>query len=253
MARFSAPQSSKGEAYLWGPFAPPQRSLGSSPAPSYAEAVLADNPVAYYPLAANANDASGHGYDGVVTGGSFTTAPSSATPAAFSGCYANGPGEYITLPSGVNPSGWTALSVEAWVAETSGATSYNGRMVANAHTDETGHGFELFFSASGNDPGFMAAGGAGFVQSTATTTAGWHYYAGTYDGATGSSLLYLDNVYQAAKPASPSVPAAAHNVAIGYDPSYDGDFVIGYIAQVAIYSGVLTAAQISAHYAAAGS
>ncbi len=215
---------------------------------TYASVVLADAPVAYYPLATNGDDASGNGYNATPTNVTWETAATAGTgwPAAFAGAAGlNGSSSFLSMPSGVNPSGWTALSVEAWV-EFTGSTGGNPRWVANGHTDSDGHGFELFTSGGESNPEFVTAGTGGAGDSTTATTTGWHFLAGTYDGTT--QILYLDGVAVASAAAGgTAVQAAAHPPAIGYNPSYSGDYVPGLEAQVAIYHGVLTPTQIAAH------
>ncbi len=215
----------------------------------YWQAVLADNPVVFMPLANGPIDVSGHGYDGTATNVTWNPSPAAALPSGFIGAAQVTGNGYVELPTAVNPGGWTALSVEIWGAY-NGATTENPRWAANGHTDETGHGFEAFTALNENNPTWAAAGTALATSTGSATASGWHQMVGTFDGAT--NILYLDGVAVASAAAgSTSIAATSHPVAIGYNPSYGSDFVNGWLAGFSMYSGVLSAARVAAHYSAA--
>jgi hypothetical protein len=219
------------------------------PISPYWQAVLDDTPYVFMPLANGPTDVSGHGYNGTATNVTWNPDPAVAIPSGFIGVAQVTGNGYVTLPSTVNPSGWTQLSVEVWVAY-NGTTTQNPRWVANGHTDTDGHGFEVFTADTVDNPTWAAAGTALATDTGSAVSTGMHQLIGTFDGTT--NILYLDGVAVASALAqNTTVQGSAHPIAIGYNPSYSGDYVNGWIAAFSMYSGTLSPARASAHYHAA--
>jgi hypothetical protein len=283
-----------------------------------ANPVLADNPIAFWPL----NDTSGPvvdvvtdpqqigaGYDASTYGianhvsptGDFRCiqGPGSASMNGadeapnMAPCF-NGSSSYMSVDGQCKSDGasagcstdalgntWPPSSSPASTHFTVGAwfyfTGYTGnpRVVASDHTDCTNKGFQLEVD-SGGGSGFFDVGNGTAISGCDPTpnpvpTARWVnpvplnqwvFYAGTYDGQTISA--YLDGqlvgqetcgsaTFTCNQPVTPPGSGCAScYVSIGYNPSYGGDFVDGYMADIALYGQTLNASQIEAQFEAVG-
>ena len=213
--------------------------------------VLSDGPSVYFPLtdgpgSLTAANAVGSGV-GTVTGGVTFGQPGvvasdpSQTAALFDGTTGH-------VSTTFNPSGLTALTVEAWINCNNITPTSQKRIAANDHTDVSHLGFQLttapFNLYVGNGTTYAQAGN-GSVPLT-----GRHHLVGTWDGAT--IRAYLDGAQLPSTAAlTGTLAAGGYGTAIGYDPAYSGDYFNGAITHVALYPTALTAARIQAHYQAA--
>jgi len=73
----------------------------------------------------------------------------------------------------------------------------------------------------------------------------WHHLAGTYDGS--NLRIYVDGVLRGPVPTTRSVPAATMPLTLGAWSSGAGNRPAG-VADVAVYTSALSAAQVQAHY-----
>lgn len=200
-----------------------------------------------------AADSSGNGYTGTATSVTFgETGPVTGNTA---GSF-NGTSSAVTTT--LNPSGWNALSVVGWYNfnGTFPATT-NPRIVANDHTDQPGddNGFELFIAGADTTSGVYWYVGNGSVAASVTVpnvghASGWHMLVGVYDGS--SIYVYQDGavIGSASAPGGP-VSKGSNGVGIGFDPAYTGDYVAGYLAEVAVFDAVLSPVAIQRLYASA--
>lgn len=217
------------------------------PTNSYSAAVVADNPISYWPLTDPSGSTTAVDLRGSTTGflqGGVTAAavpgPVSGTTAmSFDGSNCSG----ISLDSGAASLAPTTMTVEAWArsSSTSGGILFRWR----------DFGYGLYPDDFGLYPN--GSGASAFVNANPTSDGNWHYLVGTYDG--NSIDLYIDGALAASTPGSGSpFYGGANQVAIGRDadacdgivPSFSGD-----IGQVAVYGYALSATQVAAHYAAA--
>jgi Concanavalin A-like lectin/glucanases superfamily len=224
-------------------------SASASGSPSaYEQAVLADHPVSYWPLTDPAGSSSVQDLTGLTPGvaeggataGSVPGPIAGTTAFSFDGQSCSG----VNLDSGASSLAQPNMSVEAWVQTTSGSNGIVFRWRS--------HGYGLYPTDFSLYPGGNGAGAS--ISTTPAGDGAWHYIVGTYDGS--NIDFYVDGVLAASTPATgtPQYDPPGY-VAIGRDanacdgvvPSFQGN-----IAQVATYSYALTAAQVAAHYAAAG-
>lgn len=217
---------------------------------TYDQAVLADTPLAYWPLnetsGTTANDLSGNGHNGTYAGG-FTLGQTGIGDGETAVAFNGSTGKVTTTLN----QAFTAMSVEIWVTNWTGQ---NGRIIANSHTDSDNDGFQ--FMSSAGSPAPMASVIMNVGKGTANSFAdavkpanGQHYFAATYDGTT--ITFYIDAVSSATQAFTGTVASGTANVGLAFNPAYNGDFFAGTIAKAAIYSHALTPTRISAHYAAA--
>jgi len=208
-------------------------------------AILADNPLLYWPLddatGPAASDASGHGNPGVYSGQFFTQqrGPESGTFATLF----NGVGEVASLnpsPQRVEP--WT---IEVWVAQVNlyqvgGALAYNGAGNAN------GSGLVwIAGNINDNQVGLSRGGVAIFASGYSVQDGLWHQYV-TTRSAVPQITIYVDGAV-----VQPLQAGGAINAIPAGGLFHAGPGTIAereYVAHVALWNSVLTAAQISAHF-----
>ena len=221
------------------------------PATAYWKAVVADSPVAYYPLGANANDASGNGYNATAQSGvTFGV----AAPAGFgwdvmaSGAATSGA---VVLPDAVDFTGWTGATWEAWVARRAMATVHNQIQAWYTSdyppSDNSGVAVQDGFANGGSAPSNLnmaVGGGTGYSQSSPqwATGSGLHHVAVTIDSA--ALTWYTDGqvVATAGGLASLAMGPAPLQIKQGGQPAL--------FAQQAMYSGALSSARVAAHFQA---
>lgn len=223
---------------------------------SYSNAVMALNPVAYWPLqetnqppprpfATNegtAGSAYNGAYSGIVTLGNTGALPGDPdTSASFAG---NG---VVDVPFGSKLSIQAPFSVEVWALSTNTGTAC---VVSAGHFGSPRSGwllynnigslwdFRLYNQNGGNLSLELPSGG--------TADTNWHHIVAVFDGVNGT--LYVDGAL-----------VAGPTAATGYVPDTDGDLNIGQradgsfqftggIDEVAIYTNALSASDIAAHY-----
>jgi hypothetical protein len=216
---------------------------------SFDAAVVADHPLAYWPLTetngSTAFDLVG-GYNGTYAGGvtlgrpgvplAGFTAPSHA--ALF-----DGTSGYVDIPSG--PFNITnAITTVAWV-NVPAVPHFSGII---------GHG-DSSWRMSINESGQPAGSDDGSDTTSPTSIVGsnWHIVAFTYTGVpnvTNNGSLYVDGVL-AAQSTIPAVMGNQLDVYIGGAPDYGDDRLLpGGIAHAAIFTNLLSPAQVSALYQA---
>jgi hypothetical protein len=221
----------------------------SMPPPgSYASAIVSNNPLAYWPL----NETNGliaydpvGGFNGIYVGG-VTLGQAGAPQPGFAppNCSAlfDGTSGYVDIPEG--PFNITnAITIAAWV-----------NVPATPHfSGVVGHGdssWRLSVSGSG-DPGASDANAGDATSPTSIVGTGWHMMAYTFTGVPGISnngSLYVDGVLKA-HDTVPLPPGSSYDVWIGGSPDYStGRLLPGSIAQAAIFTNALSAAQVSALY-----
>jgi hypothetical protein len=216
---------------------------------SISSAILADNPLLYWPLddatGPAASDASGNGNPGVYNGQFFThqRGPESGTFAALF----NGVGEVASLnpsPQRVEP--WT---IEVWVAQVNlyqlgGALAYNGNGAAN------GSGLVWIAGNINNNKLSLTRGGiANFDTGFNVQDGLWHQYVATRS-AVPQIQVFVDGAVVA-----PLQAGGGINAIPATEKYHAGPGVIAereYVAHVALWASVLTAAQIAAHFTGRG-
>lgn len=247
-----------------GAFAPPQglaMGSGGPPIPpqnAYDQAVLADNPKAWYKLAANADDSSGNGYNGTAQSGvTFgVTAPDGFGFAALaSGAATSGA---VTLPSAVDFTGWTGATWEAWVARRDLATSTGQLQVwytPNANLFSTNSGLIIGVGyIGGSEPndwavrigtGSSSPGPSPFQWAVGS---GLHHFVVTVDA--NAMIGYVDGAVAFSQGGVSSLAMGSAPLALNTLGGGNTSTIPDLFAQQAMYSGALTAARVSAHYQA---
>ncbi len=185
--------------------------------------------VAYYPFNGNANDESGNGNNGTVSGATLTTDRFGNANSAY---YFNGQNAVITTTKGHFGLD-NKLSISLWVNIPAGTSNTE---------------YFVYCSDGGvwqqGDQIGLAIFHPGTASASATITyGGWHHFAGTFDGTT--IRAYLDGtpagVYNWPGPLSD----AGEALRFGY---YNNVYWQGNLDDVRIYNYTLSASEIQALY-----
>ncbi|MGH8023399.1 MAG: GH92 family glycosyl hydrolase, partial [Limisphaerales bacterium] len=224
--------------------------LGPAPG-SYAAAIAGAMPIAYWPLSETngqiARDLVG-GNNGAYIGGVTLGEPgppgAGFGPADYSANF-NGTSGYVDVPEG--PLNITnAITVMAWV-DVPASSNFRGVI---------GHGDASWrMTIGGNgDPGASDANQGDATSSSSIVGTGWHMMAYTFNGVpntTNNGSLFVDGKL-VAHDTVPAVPGDGDDVWIGGSPDYGVSRLLpGNIAQAAVFTNALSAAQILALYNAA--
>lgn len=210
---------------------------------TYASLVLGDGPNDYYRLdeasGATAQDSSGNGHNGTITG----TPTYQVSPGAIVGDTDTAMGfsntQSIVVPTAGIPTGNNPFSVELWfliTATPSGFPCLFGMGVAGTRTH-----WSIYLNNAGKL--YLETGGGQVGYPTPSLNA-WHHVVGTWDGTT--MTMWLDGVASTGTPGAMNLSYGA--VQIGMD--YNGaNHFTGTLDEVAVYAVCLTADQVAAHSA----
>jgi autotransporter-associated beta strand protein len=219
---------------------------------SYSATVMHAGPLAYWPLNEStgpvAYDLAG-GYDGAYTGGCTLAQPGIANGGfGFSGSYGalfDGTSGYVQIPQG--PFNLTnALTIMAWVKVP--ATPHFSGVVGRGDSS-----WRLSVNASGK-PGADNAHVYGDVTAPASIVGtNWHMLVYTCTGipnVTNNGRLYVDGAVCGTNTVG-TLPGNSSDVWIGGSPDYGTARLLpGSIAQVAVFTNALSAAQVQSLYQA---
>lgn len=230
----------------------------------YAAAVIADNPVGYWRLGEAAGPTALDSWganDGTYFGNeTFGLSGALARDANTSVDFAGDGASLVRVPynpgfnGGLDANGsWT---VECWVRPDFDAATEAGLFaVPVASVDLTANRSGYFFLEQpdgwqlrlGNASGYLSGwnGAAGSVGGVAQANT-WYHLVGEYDGAAANGYVYVNG----AQVKSAAVSGLANNGAATFNIGDRGDGApfAGRVDEVAVYSGVLSASRIAAHY-----
>ncbi|WP_239634017.1 LamG domain-containing protein [Paenibacillus sp. H1-7] len=236
---------------------------------SYDTAVLADNPVGYWPLSTTVTaDQSGHGLNGTFTGSpTNTTMPNGDAAPVF-----NGVDQYFTIPDNdyleVTRTG--VLTVEAWVrpdvlqfshSESSGYVHWMGKGTSGQHswvarmynlTNQENRPNRI----SGYSFNLTGGLGAGSYFQDTVTAGQWIHYTLTINTTntsstypTGYTKIFKNGVQRDQDKLSDYNIVPGNGTAPMRIATRDlASFFEGAIGKVAVYDYELTPAQLAAHY-----
>lgn len=213
--------------------------------------VLADSPLAFWqmqePSGTNAADSSGNGRDGTYTGGitlnqaSLLAGDATLKSALFT---AAGNGRVLTTYSPFAAA--TARSYDGWAKRADNAALYT--LIAGDDSVTGKNPLLRIASGSNNILWFSDTDAASVTWTNAAPGAGTAFYwALTWSGASAIPELFINAVSQGAL-LSP-IDMQTRQFEIGAFAGAGSPFN-GNQSHVAIYNGVLTGGQISAHYSA---
>jgi len=203
--------------------------------------------VGWWPLNGNANDSSGNGYNGTVTGATLVPGQNGTTNGAyaFNGVAAN---QYIGTTSTMGM-GITNATLSCWVYNPT-ATNY-GQFLKMSYASSTGYGIGIgganFASGAPGTNIVMLYEGVRWIPTTTALGTGWHYVAMVIDG-NGTPYAYKDGAQVSGSYAGSSAVAPTAGLGIG-----GGDatrYFNGQIDDVRVYNRALSANEIASLYSA---
>ncbi len=224
-------------------------------------AVLADSPYLLWRLqektGTTAADTSGKGHAGTFSNSPVLGQASPITGEPTDVAFGTGTNGYVTTTAAATNS--TTFSVEAWVKTTSTA---GGRLIgfgdSAAGTASTKAECQLYLAPNGKvELGLNNTTKVAIASATAVNNGAWHYVVGTYSPAAGAKL-YVDGTLSASGTgATPTTFSgywrAGAEALTGWPANPTSNYLTGTIDEVAVYTTALSAARVSAHYAAATS
>jgi hypothetical protein len=192
--------------------------------------------VGHWKLDNDAQDNSGNGNNGTLTGGP-TWAAAGRIGAALS---LDGVDDYVNCGNGANLNITDKVTLSAWVKTGDAANSEHNPFVVKGDTSyalkhNTGNTIEFFIY----DGTWYAANSA--VLTTAFNNE-WHHVAGTYDGV--QLKVYVDGVLAGSRLHTGVIASAAYDVNIGRDAQNTTRLYKGLIDDVRIYQGALPKSEI---------
>jgi hypothetical protein len=220
----------------------------------YSQVVMSDQPASYWKLdeaaGTTATDSAG-----AVTG-TYTNSPAlnQVTGVRDAGTAVSFDGSNDGVAAGDNYgfAGTTNFSVELWLNPTDATSSYR-RVISKEVTGGT-IGWDLYLAASSagvpNRLGFErkdSGGGKDIAADTgALGTGTWHHAIATYDGS--SIRLYVDGTLHSTAGSARSIGATTGSpLRLGMSSDQSNVFG-GLLDEVAIYTSVLSAQQVTEHY-----
>ncbi len=193
--------------------------------------------VTYYPFNGNANDGSGNGYNGTVSGSVLTTDRFGNPNQAYE---FDGVDDYITIPGTGSLHLTTGFSLACWANFTDEADGFLvGKHVWSVFTG--------YFIAVTNQQfvGYVNSDTRLYPGDNITYNDGnWHFVVSTYDGSV--LRLYVDAIYKNSQTRAYTNTNTA-DITIGGLPGPHGNFK-GKIDEVRIYNRPLTVSEIQELY-----
>ena len=221
----------------------------SAPPSAWAGAVAADSPVSWWRLDETEGTAI-HDAMGVNSGAIWNSPlmgqPSLLASDADPAFRFNGTSQYLAVPSSASLSFGSTFSLEAWIRpEALPAAGAFASVVTKAES------YSLQFNGPRLEFTVMQGGIRRRLQApTGAVVAGTAYHVvGTYDGA--AQRLYLNGTQVASVALTGPASTSTNGLRIA---SWNGskEFFRGSVDEVAVYSTVLSASRVAAHWSAAG-
>ncbi|MEN6575146.1 MAG: LamG-like jellyroll fold domain-containing protein [Phycisphaerales bacterium] len=196
------------------------------------EAVL----VGHWKLDSNAQDSSGNGNNGALTGNpTFATAGRIGTALILDGI-----DDYVNCGNGATLNITDAVTLSAWIKPDDAANSEHNPFVAKGDTS-----YALKHNTTNTIEFFIYDGAWYAVNSETLTTdfsGAWHHVAGTYDGV--QLKLFVDGVLVGSNLHTGDIDSVTYDVNIGRDSQNTDRFYDGQIDDVRIYHGALPKSEI---------
>jgi hypothetical protein len=237
---------------------------------NYANAILADMPIGYWPLGesntqAIAADMSLTGWNGIYSRGVTSGVPGPIKNSPDTGAAFDGMTSYVDFyGAAANPYNLAnGFTLEAWVINAGpieGASTgriFDTRILPTSPT-AGGYGFGVL--SSNNQLRFTTYGILDYDSNVVVPVDGkWHYVAVVFDSSNAANF-YLDGTLQQSIPGNLPAAPSPSPLNIGRAPVANGNqgkppqgysqYWNGSISEAAIYNYELTSSQIAGHYSA---
>lgn len=222
----------------------------------YPLTVLADTPNAYYRLGeatgSQAFDSSGNAFIGTYSVSGVTYAVTGAIKNdPNTAVTLDGAAGEITLPSGATPTGWGAITLEAWFNLSTTSFGTFPRIFSCDSTVSDNKGCELLILSNASGLFFSIGNGTTHVavQANIQLQAGvWYHFVGAWSNSDTNAYIYLNGVQQATGTLSGTIAAPTNTMAIGFSPVTSSNYFPGTLDEATEYQGRLSAARVLTHY-----
>lgn len=180
-------------------------------------------------------DASGNGHHGTAVGG----AAGGVVGKYILGGFFDGTNDYLTTPLNIDQGGTAAVTFEAWVYPTLNSTSY--KYVISTDNGGSDWGLALYGA------NWYVVNGSSVVNtSQAVTFNAWQHMVVSFEPGVGIRLYRNGTLIWSN--ATITYDASDADVTIGRQGSYNQNFFVGSIDEVAVYNRALSFAEITARY-----
>ncbi|TAL14738.1 LamG domain-containing protein [Patescibacteria group bacterium] len=198
--------------------------------------------VGWWPFNGNANDSSGNGYNGTVSGATLTTGQNGSA----NGAYAfNGSSSSITEPSTMGL-GTTNATLSCWVYNPTATNSGEFIKASVGYSYGIGIGSTQFDNTTPGTNIVMLYENVRWIATSTALGTGWHFVAMVIDGS-GTPFAYRDGVLVPGNYAGTGATAPTSGAAIGGN-SANARWFTGSIDDVRIYNRALSANEIASLY-----
>jgi hypothetical protein len=233
----------------------PESGGGESGTVTYAQTVLADNPLAYWRLdepagSMMAQDSSGHGMTGTYMGTVTHAVPGAIandpdTAAGFDGATA-----FVDVGAVFAFAGTVQCSLEAW-AQPVLNSSYQNILSRNDSSNGPIAGYLLYVEPAPQSifdyERVQSSTGKVFAQSTAVAATGaWAHVVATFDGTT--MVLYVNGNVEGTQANTVSLPTANSDFVLAAAHGGQDTWWHGALDEVAVYDHALSTARVVEHY-----
>src|SRR5208282_1516210 len=135
-----------------------------------------------------------------------------------------------------------SISVAAWVMVPTGAVGWFEGVLGRGDSS-----FRFAVDTNGQ-PHFADGGNSDIVGSGAINDGRWHYWVGTFNSVNSNANFYIDSVLAGTATWTSVAGNRDNEFIIGGAPDYNGRNFVGDVAQVAIFTNVLTVGDIQGVY-----
>ncbi|MBF0390112.1 MAG: LamG domain-containing protein, partial [Desulfamplus sp.] len=217
-----------------------------------AQADLNDGLVAYYPFNGNANDESGKGHHGTVTGATLTADRNGKANSAYS---FDGVDDYIFIGKSSNMNIGNNFTISVWynvkVSSQKPLIEWNnlsGSFPSGVHIWTNVH-YSGWPPGGGTGANIVDTSSASHVIKTQDEVLNiWRHLVITYEKSYGQSRLYLDGILKETENLGSFVPQTTFDLYLGRRPAPDPFYLDGYIDDIRIYNRALSETEIQTLY-----
>jgi len=196
---------------------------------------LNDGLVAYYPFNGNANDESGNGNNGTVTGATLTTDRFGNPDSAY---HFTGGSDKIDCGNSLVFDYMDGVSYAGWIYPEDNSSRYILRKWVDTHEDKF-----LSLSSTGKFCLYLWSGVPGICSPQTIRTNRWTHVAGTYDGTTAN--VYVNGKRANSLDCPGGVSNSTGHMMLGYTfEDFEANNFIGKLDDIRVYNYALSAQEV---------